>query len=184
MQSLLDEIANTLHKTKVEKLTAIVIDKSFSIIDLIDLTFHHDEQIGFRAAWILENVYAQYPERFVTGLDYFLERFPNQQNPSGRRHFSKIVSLVTGGKGFKAAKDVLYSFDLEHVIETLFSWLIEDKVLVAVKVHCMQALANLTPLYPWIKDELLQTIDYLTDKQSVAFFVRAKEIRKQLKEYS
>lgn len=179
--NLLKEIENTLHKTKVEKLSEIALNPIFSIKELINLTFHQDEQIGFRAAWILENVYTKYPECFLTGLDYFLERFSNQINSSARRHFSKIISLITCNKASKMVKDILYAFDLECVIETLFSWLIEDKVLVAVKVHCMQSLANLVPRYPWIKDELLQTIDYLTHKQSVAFFARAKQIKKQLK---
>ncbi|MNR45986.1 hypothetical protein D3C85_1648950 [compost metagenome] len=63
----------------------------------------------------------------------------------------------------------------------MFSWLIDENVLVATKVHAMQALANLVPRYTWVKEELLETIAHLEDLETIAFFGRAKQIKKALK---
>ena len=96
------------------------------------------------------------------------------------RHYTKIIALLTSKKADPVYKELAKAIDFEPVIEVLFTWLIDTEMLVATKVHCMQALANLVPRYDWIKDDLVQTIDYLTDKESIAFFARAKMVKKQL----
>ena len=92
---MLEILKTTLQKNKVEKLAAIASRATFSIKELIDLTFQRDEQIGFRAAWILENVYVLHQERFLSYAQYFLIKLPEQNNLSARRHYSKILALMT-----------------------------------------------------------------------------------------
>ena len=58
---LIKEISTTLVKKKVTKLTAILQKEQFKLTDLIDITFHPDKNIAFRAAWILENLFLQKP---------------------------------------------------------------------------------------------------------------------------
>lgn len=72
-------------------------------------------------------------------------------------------------------------YDTENLVEATFQWLIDEQVPVAIKSHCLNILANFTTIHPWIKEELLQTMDYLVDKESIAFFAKVKQIRKQLK---
>lgn len=150
------------------------------IKDLIDLTFHPKKEVGFRAAWTLEYIFMNH---HCAGdhLDDLLSRFPDQKNQSCMRHYGKILAYLTGKKSTGLQPGQLEEIDFDPIIDVLFSWLIDDKVLVATKVHAMQALANLTPRYTWIKDELLQTITHLEDLESIAFFGRAKQIRKALK---
>jgi hypothetical protein len=97
------------------------------------------------------------------------------------RHYAKIIALITDRKANDVYKERAATIDFEPIINVLFTWLVDTEVLVATKVHCMQTLANLAPRYDWIKDELLETIDHLVDIESIAFFGRAKQIRKQLK---
>jgi hypothetical protein len=182
MQSdlLLSAIKTTLAKTKVEELAAIAA-KEIDVKHLIDLTFHEDPQIGFRAAWILENVFVNHPAKFLPNLANFLSRFPTQSNPSCRRHFTKILALITHKKASAEAKTFIQNYDTDSVVATVFEWLIDEKVPVAIKSHCLNILANLTTKHHWIKEELLATIDYLVDKESIAFYAKVKQIRKQLK---
>lgn len=178
---LLEALKTTLHKTKVEKLAGIAASDGFSIKELIDLTFHPKEKIAFRAAWILEYVYCSRPAKLVAEASYFLDRFHLQNNPSARRHYGKILALMTKKNAAQAVKEVLDKYETERLVETTFSWLIDHQVPVAIKSHCLNILANLNRKHSWIREELLQTMDFLVDQESVAFYAKVKQIRKQLK---
>lgn len=181
MQLLLDNIKVTLTKNKVEKLASIASDQTFSVKDIIDLSFHKNVQIGFRAAWILENVYSNHHERFLPYTDYFLEKFPLQNNRSALRHFVKILAFITNKKASEEIKKILTDYNTEKIVDVVFAWLINEKIPVAVKSHCLNILANLSSKHNWINEELIQTMDFLVDKESVAFFAKVKQIRRQLK---
>ncbi|WP_412465476.1 hypothetical protein [Pedobacter sp. KLB.chiD] len=179
-QTLLENIKTTLQKSKVEKLAAIASADSFSVKDLIDLSFYHEEQIGFRAAWILENVFTKHEQRFLPHALYFLEKFPQQSNLSALRHYVKILALMTRKNASTAMRKIFAVYDTGYLVEVVFAWLIDDKIPVAIKSHCLNILANLTVKHSWVKEELLQTMDFLADKESIAFFAKVKQIRKQL----
>jgi len=180
-EQLIADITNTLSKTKVELLAQIATKQAKAVRDLIDLTFHPEEKIAFRAAWILENVYINNSAGFVPFVTYFLDHFSRQNNLSARRHFGKILALLTKKNALPAIKAILEKYQTEELVETTFAWLIDDQVPVAIKSHCLNILANFCPKHPWVKEELLQTMDYLVDKESIAFFAKVKQIRKQLK---
>lgn len=178
--SLLTIIKATLSKKAVDELAKIIAESEFSIKELIDLTFHKDEKIGFRASWILENIYIGHIERFIPHALYFLSKFSQQNNLSSRRHFGKILALMTAKKALLPLKKIIEDYETDGLVETVFSWLIDDNVPVAVKSHCLNILANLSTKHKWIKDELIETMDFLVDKESIAFYGKVKQIRKQL----
>ncbi|MBC8984661.1 hypothetical protein H9X96_02605 [Pedobacter sp. N36a] len=155
-------------------------ENDFTVKDVIDLTFHSRKDLAFRAAWLLEHLFFNY---YCIGdhLEDFLSRFANQRQPGPMRHYGKILAFLTGKQARGLHPGQLEKIDFEPLIGLMFDWLIDEKVLVAAKVHAMQALANLATRYPWIKDELLETIAHLEDLESIAFFGRAKQVKKQLK---
>jgi hypothetical protein len=160
--------------------TAIIESYNLDINDLLDISFHKKKEVAFRAAWMLEYVMARRPAQFGPYVLKLLALLPQQQNPSAMRHYTKIIALLTAGNADPDYKALVKEIQFEAVIEVLFTWLVDTEMLVATKVHCMQALANLAPRYDWIKDDLMETIDYLTDVESIAFFARAKQVKKQL----
>ena len=178
---LLAAIKTTLNKIKVNDLTKIAAENNFSIEELIELTFHNNEQIAFRSAWILENIYTKHQDRFLPHTAYFLQKYPLQNNLSCRRHYTKILALMSHKRAKPTLQEILHQQDTQQLAEKTFEWLIDEKVPVAIKSFCLNILANLTPKHSWIKDELLQTIDYLVDKESIGFFSKAKKIIQQLK---
>ena len=178
---LLTILKSTLSKSRVEELAKNIAESNFPIKELIDLTFHAEEQVGFRAAWILETVYINSTLSFVPHTPYFLTRFRQQQNSSSQRHFGKILALMTHKKAIQPIKKIINHYETEELVETVFSWLIDDKVPVAIKSHCLNILANLSLKHDWIKNELIETMEFLIDKESIAFYAKVKQIRKQLK---
>ncbi|RZK80827.1 MAG: hypothetical protein EOO92_06750 [Pedobacter sp.] len=167
-----------------DELLDFIEGNKFGLDDLLELSFHKDRQVAFRSAWKLEYYMVNEPREFVERLPAFFKLFPGVENQSAMRHYTKIVALLTDRKANSLYKVVLSEFDFEPIIEKLFTWLVDDEVLVASKVHCMQSLANLSPRYDWIKDELLQTINHLEQIESIAFFARAKVVKKTLKKQS
>jgi len=164
----------------VAHLTAILQDNEPEITHLLDASFHPKKEVAFRAAWMLEYQMVHSPEKFSPYAGRVIELLPSQCNASAMRHYSKIVALLTAANAVPAYRKLAREIDFDRVIETFFTWLIDTKIPVATKVHAMQALANLVPRYQWIKDDLLEIIDYLADLESIAFFARAKKVRKQL----
>ncbi|MES2653571.1 MAG: hypothetical protein V4663_17670 [Bacteroidota bacterium] len=183
MQSdlLLTIIKSTLSKKTVDELAKTIAESDFSIENLIDLTFHEEEKIGFRASWILENLYISHIEKFIPHATYFLTKFSQQSNLSSRRHFGKILALMTAKKAPLTIRATISLYETDELVETVFKWLIDDKVPVAIKSHCLNILANFSTKHSWIKNELIETMNFLVDKESIAFYAKVKQIRKQLK---
>ena len=75
---------------------------------------------------------------------------------------------------------LLENYDTDCIVEVVFAWLIDEKIPVAVKSHCLNILANLTTKHAWVKTELIETMEFLIDQESIAFFAKVKQIRKQL----
>lgn len=180
-ETLLHTLSTAISKKKVEELSQLTAADSDLAEQVLELTFHPKHEVAFRAAWILENIYLTNPLIFIPHLNWFLTNFPNQNNTSARRNFAKILALITKKNAPKEIKEIVSSFKTDHLVETVFAWVIDDEVAVAIKSHCLNILANLNTKHPWIKDELLQTMDFLVDKESIAFYAKAKQIRKQLK---
>lgn len=175
---LLPEIEARLSKKRTNELAVIVIYTHFPLSALIDLTFHHQAQIAFRAAWILEQVCLKKPSLMELHLDDFLGKFAGQKNPSAQRHFAKILFVLTAKKSSSSA--IIHSTSAEQLIEAVFSWLIDQQSPVAVKAHCLDILANFAAANHWVKDELLQTIDFMIGQESIAFHARAKKVMRRL----
>jgi len=177
---LIKEISKTLAKTKVIKLTAILREQQFELRDLVDITFNDDNGIAFRAAWLLENFYLKNPEGYIDQISDLLSRLPEIKNPSCKRHYTKIIEHITDPKAPPAIRQKLLEIDLEPVVETLFDWLIDPKVKIAVKVFAATALFNLRERYTWIKDELADQLRFMLRDGSAGIQSRGKKLLDKL----
>lgn len=179
-QELRKLISKKLTKTKVLKLMEIAKRKDFGVKDLMELTFDADLQIGFRAAWILENLLLNNPSLILDNLEEILLRFPQVANPSCQRHYAKILICLTSPKINLAIKSKIEKADLTPIIETCFVWLIDPKVAIAVKCFCCETLFNLRKRHDWIADELAREIEFLMLDRSAGIQSKGKRILKEL----
>ena len=179
-EELIKQISNTMVKTKVLKLSRILEEEAFALRDLIDLTFDADRDIAFRAAWILENIFLQDPTRYEADLEHLVSRIKEVKHASCQRHYAKIMMHITAKNVPAAIKQKLQELDLEPVVEQCFDWMIDPKVLVAVKVFASEALFNLRQRYTWINEELADQIRFLMKDGSAAIQVRGRKLLGQL----
>ena len=160
---------------------SVMVLKTLDFTLLLGIALGNRKQEAFRAACTLEYMLINDPEKFNRQVPAFFAALAVVDNPSVMHHFSKIVALLTAQMDKQPLKALLEPIPKEPIIELLFTWLINRNLPVAIKVHSMQALANLSKTNDWIANELLETIDFQEKYESPAFFARAKHIRKQLK---
>ncbi|HVW12722.1 MAG TPA: hypothetical protein VHB54_02800 [Mucilaginibacter sp.] len=70
--------------------------------------------------------------------------------------------------------------DLEPIVEKLFDWVIDSKVLIAVKVFSLEALFNLRGRYTWITDELKEQTTFLMRDGTPAIQSRGRKLLSRL----
>lgn len=179
-EELVNSIKSRIGKLKVIKLTEVLQKERFSVHDLIDITFSNDRDIAFRAAWLLENLFLRKPEVYIDELEYLISRVKDVKHPSCKRHYAKIMMHVTAAKAPEAIHKKLEVIDLEPVVEQFFDWLIDAKILVAVKVFAAEALFNIRARYPWIADELKDQVKFLMRDGSPAIQSRGRKLLAQL----
>lgn len=167
-------------KIKVVKLSAMLAEDNFDIAQLIEATFYPDRMIGFRAAWLLENMYFQDPDSFMPHIRLLISKFKEVKNPGCQRHYAKILMHLTDPKAPKTILEKINETDLDAAIEQCFDWMIDPKVLVAVKVFAAEALFNMRIGYPWIADELPEQLEFLMRDGSMAIQTRGKRLLSQL----
>jgi hypothetical protein len=173
---LLKQLSDTIGKKKVLELSRILKEEHFALRDLIDLTFYSDKDVAFRAAWILENMFLENPASYDEDVGYLVSRFNDVTYPSCQRHYAKIMMHITAKKAPETIRQKLMLMDLEPVVERCFDWLIDPKVLVAVKVFASEALFNLRLRYLWIKDELAEQIKFLMKDGTAAIQTRGRKL--------
>jgi len=173
---LIKQISATIGKVKVLELSAILKKQDFALRDLIDLTFHPDKDIAFRAAWILENLFLENPECYKQDLPYLISRVPDVEHFSCQRHYAKILTHITAKKPPMLISNQLKEIDLELVVEKCFDWMIDPKIKVAVKVFSSEVLFNLKDRYPWIKEELADQLQFLMRNGSPGIQSRGKKL--------
>ncbi len=174
------QISNTIGKTKVLELTRILREQKFALRDLIDLTFHPEKDIAFRASWLLENVFLENPEVYNDELYYLLSRVSEVKYESCQRHYAKILMHITSPKAPKTIKQQVLEFDMEPIVEQCFDWMIDPKIKIAVKAFSSKALFNLRNRYPWITEELTNQIKFLMRDGTAAIQSRGRKLLNSL----
>ncbi len=173
-------LKTTLSKVEITTLAIHLVEHEFPMDQVMDLCNHPDGTCSFRAAWLLENIYLYRPGTLLPWLSLFFDRFPSHYHPAAWRNIAKVMALLTDRRAPLEIKLAVQRQDTDLIAAASFSWLIQETVPVAVKSHCLSILANLGHRHAWIVEELPATMDFLLDRESIAFFAKVKQVRKQL----
>ena len=177
---IVKQLTASMGKTTVVALSKTLKKQNIAFRDVVDLTFHPDKQVAFRAAWLMDTMYFDDPLFYLNDIDYLLQQIPNITYPASKRHYSRITLNLTSPRSPKAILDKLANIDLEPVVEHFFDWMIDPKVKVAVKVFVTEVLFNLRGRYPWVNEELASQIQYLMRDGTAAIQSMGKRVLKGL----
>ncbi|WP_163709967.1 hypothetical protein [Mangrovibacterium lignilyticum] len=137
---------------------------------LLQLVFDDSQAINWRAAWILDHVNDRNSLLVGIYLPRIIEAALQSKNASKLRHYLKIISthpIPTESAGFL--------FDRATAIFT------DAECPIAVRVHAMQVLYEISQMEPDLKSELIQLIEHEMEfHPSAGIKSRGKRLLKRL----
>jgi hypothetical protein len=179
-EQLVKQLKADITKGFIERLSATMREHDFDLNELIDITFHSDKQIAFRAAWLLDATILYDPERYLQNLDYLIERIKDVSNESCKRQYSRIMMHLTAPNAPESIKLKLQVLNLDDVVEQFFDWIIDPKVKVAVKVFTADTLFNLSARYNWVAEELANQVQFMMRDGSPAIQSKGSKLLARL----
>lgn len=169
IQDLSTSLANDRSPKNRQMWTQYLIKEQVELIHLKEL-LDAEHPIGMRFTWLLGHILEAAPKQVAPIVSYCFTNRNQWTFPGIKRTIAKMLALAGVPEEIEGL-----------VVDELFKWLLDSKIKVAVKVHGMEALYNMTLKYPDLKEELLAVIEDQWDKNSVAFRARAKRVQKALK---
>lgn len=116
---------------------------------LLDIAFYNKEQRSWRAAYVVDKINDSHPEMLLPFLDEMIIQLGKEKSSSKKRHFLKLISMNQVDKKHQGS---LVNFCLKTFTSA--------KEPIAVRVHAMQILFNISENEPDLKPEILTVIEH------------------------
>jgi len=137
---------------------------------LMNLALYNNAPKSWRTAWMADKIHDQFPHLIIPWLDQMIQALKNERQAGKKRHFLKLISLNKIHKKH-------YLFLMDYCLDAFTS----GKEPVAVRVHAMQILFNLSETEPEFKPELLAIIEHEMEVHpSAGISSRGKKLAKKL----
>ncbi|MCY1720330.1 hypothetical protein OU798_08255 [Prolixibacteraceae bacterium Z1-6] len=144
--------------------------KDFDV--LMNIALSHPEQRSWRAAYLADKIHDDYPECLQPYLHAIIKKLETENNASKKRHWLKLISM-------NKIEETYMSFLFDYCIETFTS----GKEAVAVRVHAMQILYNISETEPDFKPEVLEIIkNEMEQHPSAGIRSRGRKLTQKLSE--
>jgi hypothetical protein len=124
---------------------------------LMSLALKHPNQRSWRAAYLADKIHDNFPELLRPYFPSIIEKLKTENNASKRRHWLKLISM-------NRMEEQYLAFLFDYCIEAFTS----GKEAVAVRVHAMQILFNISEAEPDLKPEVLEIIEHEMEYHSSA----------------
>ena len=182
---LIDRLNYAMTKGDVLQLIEAFSNLGVLPTELLDLTEHPDQTVGFRSAWVLENMLLSN----LKALDYYLpvviEHFICSGSSSVRRHLGKITAIgirrIIKRQTSRVFDKEFWQLNLEPLEEVCFEWLVDESTKPAIKAHCMEILYLLSKRQRWIANELPFIIESQMEIGSPALKAKGSAVLKLIR---
>ena len=158
-----------LSRRNMEYAAHCIGDSEKEFARLMDLVLHGREPVVQRAAWTMDVCLEKYPEMLSPYVETLIEALPHFGNSGVKRQVVKALAAREIPEHLKGV-----------IVDLCFQWLQASGVPVAIKIHCMQILANITEKYPDLAEELRTVIIEQIPRNSVGFSSRGRKILRKL----
>jgi len=166
MEFLLMQQLSRLH---MEFVAHCIGDDETEFGRLMAVVLHGKEPVVQRAAWVMDICMETHPWLLSPYVETLIEALPGFSNDGVKRQVVKAL----------AVREIPEKLE-GQLADLCFCWLQSSVTPVAIKVHCMQILANITVRYPDLSVELQTVIIEQMPRNSVGFASRGRKILKQL----
>ncbi|MGK0210456.1 MAG: hypothetical protein ACI9D4_000766 [Polaribacter sp.] len=185
-----EELYKKLSYTRAYRKTRLdvaqwVMDHPETFPELLEFCFQKDEEISYRATWILECICLADFKLLLPHLDIFFNTIPNIYKNQAVRPLAKICEKLMIATYKTKNEAIIKSITEAHksiIIECCFDWLITQQK-VACQVYSMLALYFLGTQYDWIHPELKTIINKNIHQGSAAYKARGKYVLQQIEKF-
>lgn len=115
---------------------------------LMRIALHHPKQRSWRAAYLADKIHDDFPEMLQPYLPSIIEKLETETNASKRRHWLKLISM-------NQIQEQYFVKLFDYCIKAFTS----GQEAVAVRVHAMQILFNISEIESELKPEVLGIIE-------------------------
>lgn len=132
---------------------------------IIDIIYTEKAPLPQRASWLLPTINKKYPELLVPYIPLFISTIKKIKIDGIKRNMLAVLASNKISKNLQG-----------KLVNLCFDLLLSSDETVVVKVHAMQAIANIAKHHPELQNELKAAIEDQLPKTSAAFHARAKFI--------
>lgn len=138
---------------------------------LIDIAINNSNQKSWRAAYLADKINDNNPDLLQPFLNEIIEQVKIEKNDGKKRHFLKLISM-------KELPVEQQGFMLDYCMKTFIS----ARETLAVRVHAMQILYNISEKEPDLKPEILAIIEHeMENHSSPGIISRGKKLIQKLR---
>jgi len=139
---------------------------------LMSIALTNTEQKSWRAAYLADKIHDDYPDILIPYLPQITEQLKIEKNGSKKRHFLKLISMNT-------IESKYFGFLIDYCLNTFTS----SKEAIAVRVHAMQILYNISEKESELKPEILALIEHEMEFHATAGIrSRGSKLAKKLRQ--
>ncbi len=160
-------------RSNTDKIAKAIGDNSLEFNKIIEIIYTAKPPLPQRASWLLAVINKSRPELLKPHLKKFIDTISDLKTDGIKRNMMLVLASHPIPKQLQG-----------KLIDICYNFILSSTETVAVKVHSLQVIANISKNYPELQQELKSVIENQLPKNSAAFSARAKHILKQLKGYS
>ncbi len=164
-----EQIQNERSRGNSDYIAAYIGNNDMLFYELMQLVFNGPDILPLWASWIACIVTDKYPGLLEPYVPEIIDNFKNF------RHKGIIRNLL------RQLAQIHIPHEQQGILfDTCYNWLYSKNEPIAVKVHSMQVLYNISQSEPDLKNELYLVLDDFTDDISAGIRNRAMHLRKKL----
>ena len=139
---------------------------------LMHIVLYGKEPVVQRAAWAMDVCVAKRHELLSPYVEILIDALPRFCNNGVKRQIVKALAVQKIPEKFEG-----------QMVDLCFCWMQSSDMPVAIKVHCMQIIANIAEHYPDLAVELKTVIIEQIPRNSVGFASRGRKILRKIENY-
>jgi hypothetical protein len=173
---LIQHISTFDKRIRLVKLRNKLKEQSFTLSELVDLTFYPDKIIAIKAARILQYMVFKMAENYTEDIPYLIEHITAVKSTSCRKHYARVIMHLTSPDVEKSVRTTMKEIDLQPVAEMCFDWMNNATMLAGIRASAAEALFNMRHRYPWIAEALSHRLEGIVPNATPLLRARANFI--------
>lgn len=165
----LDQLSKEHSRANTNVITQAIGNNRSEFKKIIDIIYNEKAPLPQRASWVLAAVNDKHPELLKPYLLKFIDTICQFKIDGIKRNMMVVLASQNIPEKLQG-----------KLVNLCFDLMLSSDETVAVKVHAMQAIANIAKYHPELKNELIAAIQDQLPKTTPAFYARAKHVVKEL----